>query len=119
MGDPDLIFGARLIHDKEKGILSLDQTEYIDIILKDSQMNECSTFPVPIDKSDDLEEGANFCDLNTFNKITEMYRRIIGRIMYLMIFSRPDLAYALSALSRYSTKLKVIIGWLLKNCSGT
>ena len=54
-GEPEKIFGVRVTRDKKAGTWILDQTEYVDEVLKRYEMYECDSCSVPIDRSDDLK----------------------------------------------------------------
>lgn len=82
----------------DKGI-SLSQTAFIDKILARFSMQNCNPVGTPVDHN------------QRFHRITEkepqadttQYQQILGSIMYLVTGTRPDLAYASTHLSQYSS----------------
>ncbi|TLX69534.1 hypothetical protein E9993_22935, partial [Labilibacter sediminis] len=96
MGLADVILGVKITRTQDGLILS--QTHYVDKILEKFSKGETSIARTPIDTSQHLRKnrGASVNQLE--------YSRIIGSLMYLMSCTRPDLAYAVSRLSRYTSK---------------
>lgn len=48
LGEPEKMFGVRVTRDKKAGTWTLDQTEYVDEVLKRYEMYECNSFSVSI-----------------------------------------------------------------------
>lgn len=115
LGNPDLIFGMRVTYDKNEGVLSLDQTDYIDLVLRECEMLDCKHSNIPIERNEGLDTPEQTCDPKLLKKKTRIpYRRTIGRLMYIMVGSRPDLAYALSTLSKYCNNFTLLHWEMLK-----
>ena len=77
--------------------VKLSQSHYIDKMLTKFGMEDCNPVKHPI--SEPLHQ-----DLEGELADESLYRAIVGSAMYLMVCTRPDIAYALSALSRYLVK---------------
>ncbi|GJW13386.1 zinc finger, CCHC-type containing protein [Tanacetum coccineum] len=77
--------------------LVLSQAHYVDKILNTHNAGDSGQARTPIDTSLHLSKnrGLGVAQLE--------YSRIIGMLMYLMTGTRPDLAYAVSRLSRYTS----------------
>ena len=63
-------------------------------------MMSCNPVTLPLDPNHKLrkyQEGDNIADIS-------LYQQIIGSLMYLVIGTRPDLAFAISLLSQFSSK---------------
>jgi len=63
-------------------------------------MMSCNPITLPLDPNHKLrkyQEGDNIADIS-------LYQQIIGSLMYLVIGTRPDLAFAISLLSQFSSK---------------
>ena len=94
LGKANIILGVK-IRKNENG-LSLSQSHYIEKILKKFDSFYVSPVKTPYDVGKHL------------NKIKEVsisqpkYAKIIGSIMYLMNYTRLDIAYVVSRLSRYT-----------------
>ena len=80
----------------EKKVL-ISQCSKIDELLKQYKMEECNPCYTPLDPNHDFIVTAN-------EKQPDVpYREAIGKLLYLSSNSRPDIATAVSILSRYST----------------
>ena len=75
--------------------ISMSQEQYVEEILERHGMANCNPERTPM---------GNDIQLPVLNKaevdITE-YQRCIGSLMYLMICTRPDIAYSVGVLSRH------------------
>ncbi|GKB58909.1 retrovirus-related pol polyprotein from transposon TNT 1-94 [Tanacetum coccineum] len=95
MGLADVILGIKIIRTHNGLVLS--QAHYVDKILNTHNAGDSGQARTPIDTSMHLSKnrGLGVAQLE--------YSRIIGMLMYLMTGTRPDLAYAVSRLSRYTS----------------
>ncbi|GKD99768.1 zinc finger, CCHC-type containing protein [Tanacetum coccineum] len=95
MGLADVILGIKII--RTQNGLVLIQAHYVDKIINTHNARDSGLARTPIDTSQHLSKnrGVGVAQLE--------YSRIIGMLMYLMIGTRPDLAYAVSRLSRYTS----------------
>ncbi|GJR87318.1 retrovirus-related pol polyprotein from transposon TNT 1-94 [Tanacetum coccineum] len=99
MGLADVILGIKIIRTHNELVLS--QAHYVDKILKTHNAGDSGLARTPIDTSMHLSKnrGVGVAQLE--------YSRIIGMLMYLMTSTRPDLAYVVSRLSRYTSNPSV------------
>nr|KAJ0207161.1 hypothetical protein LSAT_V11C500238120 [Lactuca sativa] len=95
MGEAEAILGIRIR--KGNNGISISQSHYIEKILKKFNFENCSHVSTPIDPSLKLlpNKGSPVSQLE--------YSRAIGCLMYAMISTRPDIAYAVGRLSRYTS----------------
>nr|KAJ0219335.1 hypothetical protein LSAT_V11C300134630 [Lactuca sativa] len=95
IGEAEVILGIRII--KGNNGISISQSHYIQKILKKFNFENCSPVSIPIDPSLKLlpNKGSPVSQLE--------YSRAIGCLMYAMISTRPDIAYAMGRLSRYTS----------------
>ena len=99
LGETDKILGMRVIRDREKGTLTIDQAHYVRDVLAKLNMNKDKAHPVwtPIGSYDALRKTGpedTRCD-------REDYQQKVGHWMYLGILTRPDIAFVLGRLSQY------------------
>src|SRR5579871_3281930 len=80
--------------------ISVDQSHYIEKILKRYQMDKCNAVNTPIDTSIKLTT------LREHEKIVnaEEYRSIVRALNYAAILTRPDIATAVGMVARYIQK---------------
>src|SRR5579871_483551 len=92
------ILGLKILR-KDRQI-SIDQSYYIEKILKRYQMDKCNTVNTLIDTSIKLTT------LRKHKKImnAEEYRLIIRALNYAVILTRPDIATAIGIIARYIQK---------------
>ncbi|GJW44405.1 zinc finger, CCHC-type containing protein [Tanacetum coccineum] len=96
--EANVILGIKIKHGN-KGII-ITQSHYIEKILKKFNREDCSLMNTPMDPVEKLKP-------NTGKPVDQLeYSRAIGCLMYAMISTRPDIAYAVGRLSRYPLVLK-------------
>ncbi|KAH9752530.1 hypothetical protein KPL71_014732 [Citrus sinensis] len=95
MGLTDVILGIKI--SKASNGLILSQTHYVDKILEKFNKDDNTVSKTPLDTIIHLSK-------NRGEGISQVeYARIIGSLMYLTNCTRPDLAYIVSKLSRYTS----------------
>ncbi|GJW94640.1 hypothetical protein Tco_0174312 [Tanacetum coccineum] len=86
----------KLIKRENKGIV-ITQSHYIEKILKKFNREDCSPVSTPMDPVEKLKP-------NTGKPVDQLeYSRAIGCLMYAMTSTRPDIAYAVGRLSRFTS----------------
>ena len=104
MGVADVILGVK-IH-KTYGGLDLSQSHYIETILRKCKNLDTVPVKTPIDVNLHLSKNTGE------NKAQNEYAGILGSLMYVMNCTRPDIACAVSKLSRFTVVQMKIIGKL-------
>ncbi|KAH9720235.1 hypothetical protein KPL70_006028 [Citrus sinensis] len=95
MGLADVILGIKILKN-DNGIV-LTQSHYIEKILKKFNYYDCKSVSTPFDSNIRLYP-------NTGRSVSQLeYARIIGCLMYAMTCTRPDIAFAVGKLSRYTS----------------
>ncbi|GKD05351.1 zinc finger, CCHC-type containing protein [Tanacetum coccineum] len=95
MGDADVILGIK-IKRENKGII-ITQSHYIEKILKKFNREDCSPVSTLMDPVEKLKP-------NTGKPVDQLkYSRAIGCLMYAMTSTRPDMAYVVGRLSRFTS----------------
>nr|GEV23407.1 hypothetical protein [Tanacetum cinerariifolium] len=95
IGEANIILGIK-IKRKNKGIL-ITQSHYIKKILKKFNREYCSSVSTHMDPVKKLK-------LTTSKPVDQLeYSRVIGCLMYAMTSTRPDIAYAVVRLSRFTS----------------
>jgi hypothetical protein len=86
----------------DENTLLLHQTAYVKKILNNFNMSDCNSVktPLPRDMNLSLMDSPDEVD----PKLQSMYRAIVGSLMYLYQWTRPDLGFAVTFLSRYLHK---------------
>ncbi|GKB28347.1 zinc finger, CCHC-type containing protein [Tanacetum coccineum] len=95
MGEADVILGIKIKHENKEIIIT--QSHYIEKILKKLNSEDCSSVSTLMDPVEELK-------LNTSKPVDQLeYSRAIGCLMYVMTSTRPDIAYAVGRLSRFTS----------------
>ena len=96
LGEAKTCLGLEISRDREQKLLWVKQTKYISAILERFGMDGSRPVPTPMVDSHILEEPST-----SPNKDSFPYREAIGSLMYLMIGTRPDLAFAVGKLAQF------------------
>ena len=95
MGSADAILGIRIKRENDK--LILIQSHYIEKILKKFNQYDSTTMSTPFDLHFKLYPNTG----RVVDKL--LYSRVVGSLMYAMTCTRPDIAFAVGKLSRYTS----------------
>ncbi|GJR18608.1 zinc finger, CCHC-type containing protein [Tanacetum coccineum] len=95
MGEADVILGIRIKH--ESNGISISQSHYIEKVLKKFNYSDCTPVSTPMDTCEKLmpNKGQTVSQLE--------YSKVIGYLMYAVTCTRPDIAFAVGKLSRYTS----------------
>jgi hypothetical protein len=106
LGASNFILGMEIKRDQKKRKLWLNQRKYVETILHRFNMEECKPVKVPIPVG--VKLFADQCP-KTQEEEEDMphvpYVSVVGRFMYAMVCTRPDIAHAMGVLIRYMSKL--------------
>ena len=95
LGVADVILGIKI--SKTSDGLTLSQSHYIEKIFKKFKQNDSSPMRTLVDVNLHLSKN------NGKSLSQQEYAQAIGSLMYVMNYTRPDIAYAVSKLSRYTS----------------
>lgn len=107
LGEPKYILGIEVHHDKKTRTLTLSQRKQIDDLLKDFHMEDCKPVKTPMEISQWklMSKWANKGDgaPEVEQKQLEVpFQSLIGRLMYLVQGTRPDITFATNFLSQFT-----------------
>ena len=104
LGEAEYILGIKIYRDRSRRLIGLNQETYIDKILTKFKMESSKRGFIP------MQHGIKLCKTmcpsssEEFKRMNNVpYASAIGSIMYAMICTRPDVAFALSMCSRYQS----------------
>jgi hypothetical protein len=96
-GEPlQWFLGIEILRDREEKLIWLSQSSYIDKIANLAETVQSSSTPMS------REELLPNEDIASYKRITK-YQRKIGSLLYAAVITRPDVAFAVSRLSRFIT----------------
>lgn len=93
LGPPAKFMGLHVEYDMSKGWMTLDQINFAEQLLKKFNMHDSKPVLTPIETTKLTKS-----DVASTN---QPFREVIGSIMYLVLGTRPDLAFALGYISRF------------------
>ncbi|GJS12170.1 zinc finger, CCHC-type containing protein, partial [Tanacetum coccineum] len=95
MGEADVILGIKIKRENKRIVIT--QSHYIEKVLKKFNREDCSMMCTPMDPIEKLMP-------NTGKPVDQLeYSRAIGCLMYAMMSTRPDIAYSVGRLSRFTS----------------
>ncbi|CAM9677297.1 unnamed protein product, partial [Chrysoparadoxa australica] len=98
LGDLRLYMGIRFTRDRSHHTLRMDQSKYIqDVLIRFNMMN-CNPVPIPATSGSTKEPGGDSEPLPADGKCS--FQALTGALIWLVVCTRPDLAYAVNLLSR-------------------
>lgn len=120
MGPASRILGIGIKRDRKKGILYMSQSSYIKKVIQRFHMNEAKITETPVGAHFKLAAVKDDDECVDTEQIP--YSSAVGSIMYAMIGSRSDLAYAICLISRYMSRPGSVhweaVKWVLKYMKG-
>ncbi|WIA41017.1 hypothetical protein OEZ86_004655 [Tetradesmus obliquus] len=100
LGETNHYLGINIIRDRGSGTIKLSQELMIREVVEHYGLTEAKTLSTPLSHSIKLSAG----DGDLLDTETYPYSQLIGKLMYIMVCTRPDIAYAVGALARYMSK---------------
>jgi hypothetical protein len=92
-GPISVFLGIKIDYDYERGHAELSQEAYIDRMLNTFKMQECNQVATP-------EEAKFEYEAAPVPDKVEVFKRLIGSLIYLATATRPDIAHAVNMASR-------------------
>jgi hypothetical protein len=101
LGEAHHILGIQIDRDRVAGTLSISQREYITKLLQRTGMMGCRPAPTPLDTGAILSKDDCPTTDTTDAAFIRRYQSAVGAIMYAMLGTRPDIAFAIMSLSQF------------------
>ena len=124
LGQIQKILGIEVTRNRVDGRLCLKQSNYIQKIIQKFNLQDAKSTSVPLGGQFLLSREqcpTNLIDIEEMSKIP--YAMALGCLMYIMVSTRPDIAHALSILSRFMSNPGMehwkALKWLLRYLKGT
>jgi Reverse transcriptase (RNA-dependent DNA polymerase)/Integrase core domain/GAG-pre-integrase domain/gag-polypeptide of LTR copia-type/Chromo (CHRromatin Organisation MOdifier) domain len=101
LGDCEWILHMKVTRDRNNKIITLDQSAYLDKIIQQYNLSEAKPATDPF-AYNDLTVPPDKMEVKPLNKLEhELYRSIVGSLLYAANITRVDLAYIVGVLARY------------------
>ena len=105
LGELNYCLGVQFQRDRKTDTITMSQTSYIEEVLRRFNMEDCKPVTTPSDANSKL---LRLSDEEFGNVKMEMegvpYKAAVGSLMYAMVGTRPDLAFAVSTVSQFMAK---------------
>ncbi|KAL0313422.1 UNVERIFIED_CONTAM: Retrovirus-related Pol polyprotein from transposon TNT 1-94 [Sesamum radiatum] len=102
MGAAFYILGIKIYRDRSRRMLGLTQSSYIEKVLKRFRMEHSKRGVIPMRHGIKLSKKQSPKTDEELKRMSDIpYASAIGSIQYVVQCTRPDVAYALSVMSRY------------------
>ncbi|GKB52121.1 retrovirus-related pol polyprotein from transposon TNT 1-94 [Tanacetum coccineum] len=111
LGPARKILGMEIVRDRGSRTLKVSQSGYVQKILNNYRMDNGKSVSVPLGahfKVSLKDCPSNDWDVERMSKVP--YANAVGSLMYLMVCTRPDIAYAVSIVSRYLANPGLVYG---------
>ncbi|CAK9803102.1 Retrovirus-related Pol polyprotein from transposon TNT 1-94 [Anthophora quadrimaculata] len=103
LGEINQALGVK-VERNNAGNIYLSQRLYIEEMLKKYNMTECRKVTTPLDPSLRIsKEDAPTTDTERSYMANVPYRGLIGGLMFLALYTRPDILFAVTKLSQYNS----------------
>jgi hypothetical protein len=104
LGEAHYVLGIQIHRNRAERTLKISQQEYIKNVIERFGMSESHMVTTPMDHSIKLSKSNSPTTPKEINDMKNIpYQSAVGAIMYAMLGTRPDIAYAITTLSQFSS----------------
>jgi transposase InsO family protein len=103
MGEAEFILGVQIRRDRAKRQLYLSQAEYVRTVLERFDMQDCKPAASPMATGVKLLKTETTDDSTSKRMVDVPYASAVGALMYAALGTRPDIAFAVTALSQFNS----------------
>ena len=100
LGKLSYFLGMSIAQNQEEKKTWIGQPAYTEKLLTKMEMSDCKPVKTPVDPGNRLVKTAE--DEEALDQL--LYQSVVGSLMYLATCTRPDIAYAVGMLARFSSK---------------
>lgn len=100
LGEAKTCIGLEIDRIRSKHVLTVTQSKYAQAVLKRFKMSACNPCVTPMEQSRHVTMQVAETGTDD-NPCFEPYRQAIGCLMFLMVGTRPDIAFAIGKLSQH------------------
>ena len=101
LGPVSYYLGMKITRDRPNRVIRLSQSGYVEQVLKDHGMWEVKPVSTPMETTS-RSEKANV-DYQAPTELRQKYQSAVGSLMYAILGTRPDIAFAVLVVSRYGS----------------
>lgn len=124
LGAATRILGMDIVRDRKEGTLKLSQEGYLKKVLRTFRMEDAKSVITPVSSQYKMKSLSDEeADFELYYMGSVPYASAVGSLMYGMIGSRPDLAFAVGLVSRFMGRPSRVhweaVKWILKYLRGS
>jgi hypothetical protein len=98
LGEAKEYLGIRIIRDRKNRTLTLDQSAYAQKVVQRFVLDKAKSARTPLPTG----YNPNKNDADPDPKLRSLYQSVIGSLLYIMLGTRPDIAFAVIKMSQFS-----------------
>lgn len=103
LGEAKFCVGLRINRDRQKGIIFIDQKRHIADLLLKFNMVDCNPVTTPMDSNQKLSKNMSPQSSSEREEMSSIpYRELVGGLVYISQGTRPDISFAVNALSIFN-----------------
>ena len=99
MGPVSEYLGFQIIHDRKKRTMVLHQLPYVRKVVKHFELEQVKPAKTPLPAGYNPEKAP--LDYNTTPSTQQRYQLVIGSLLFVMLGTRPDIAFAVIKMSQF------------------
>lgn len=104
LGTAKQLLGMRIVRDRQAGTISIDQSQYIKDVLVKFNMFDCNPVSTTADVNQRLTKDMCALDEAARDKVKHIpYQEAVGSLLFAAQISRPDIQFAVGAVSRFNS----------------
>ena len=124
LGEAKKILGIQIKRVRSEGKIFLSQEDYLKKVLKRFNMENCKSVSTPLAPHFKLSKQSSPSTMEEAREMSKVpYSSAVGSLMYAMICTRPDIAYAVGVVSRFMScpgrDHWNAVKWILRYLEGT
>jgi hypothetical protein len=97
LGEITSFLGINITRERQDKVIKIDQSGMIDSIIQQFGLEEAKTKTTPLSPSIKLSKNEG----EPLDKETFPYGTLVGKLMFLTVATRPDIAYSVGTLARF------------------
>jgi hypothetical protein len=101
LGQAKYVLGIEIERQRSRREIYLSQQQYIENVLEKFRMSDCKPMSTPMESNIKLTKASALSEHEKQEMAAVPYQSAVGSLMYAMTCTRPDIAYAVSSVSRY------------------
>ena len=99
MGELSYFLGIKVVQDPTASTIWIGQPNYIESLISDFDMTNAKCCNTPINVGEKLSKATE----ESIRADPEKYQSAVGRLLYLSTTTRPDIAFAVSSVAKYTS----------------